>query len=82
MNYTTGQLDTEQREGIRASYITGRHDLETALLRIQNGGFSQLTREQAIAVLTQPITPAQVKQWAGKDVTEEQIAARLAEVTA
>jgi hypothetical protein len=82
MGYTTTQLDTEQREGIRASYITGRFTAEDALVRIQNGGFSQLTREQAVAVLTQPITQEQVKEWAGKDVTEEQITARLAEVTA
>lgn len=80
MSYTASQLETEQREGIRASFITGRFTVEDALIRIQNGGFSQLTREQAIAVLAHPITPAQVKQWSGKDVTEEQIAARLAEV--
>ena len=82
MGYTTTQLDKEQREGIRASFITGRFSADDALLRIQNGGFCQLTHEQAIEILAQPITPQQVKEWSGKDVTEEQITARLAEVSA
>lgn len=79
---TANDFDTEQRLGIRAHYITGRHDLETALTRIQNGGFTQLTREQAAEILRQPITAETVKTFTGRDVTDEQIAARLAEVTA
>jgi predicted glycosyl hydrolase (DUF1957 family) len=82
MKMTAAGLDTEQRLGIRAHYITGRHDLETALLRIQNGGFTQLTREQAVEILTAPITAATVKTFTGRDVIDGQIAARLAEVTA
>lgn len=82
MRMTASELDTEQRPGIRAHYITGRHDLETSLLRIQNGGFSQLTRDQAVEVLSAPITVATVKTLTGRDVTDEHIAARLAEVTA
>lgn len=80
MPYTTESLDTEQRASIRAHYITGHFDHEEALIRIENGGFSPLTREQAIAVLTLPITPNLVWDWTGRHVTEEQIAARLAEV--
>lgn len=56
------------------------HETAIAMKRCRRCRNSQLTREQAIAVLAHPITPAQVKQWSGKDVTEEQIAARLAEV--
>lgn len=82
MSYTASELDTDQRLSIRAHYITGRHGLETALLRIQNGGFTQLTREQAAEILTAPITSKAVKTFTGRAVTDEQVAARLAEVTA
>jgi hypothetical protein len=81
MSYTTTQLDTEQRTSIRAHYVTGHFDREEALTRIQNGGFSQLSREQACEVLALPITPHDVAAWTGRQVTEEQIAARLAEVS-
>lgn len=80
MPHTTESLDTEQRQGIRAHYITGHLNREQALVRIENGGFSQLTREQATAVLSSPITPDLVWDWTGRHVTEEQIADRLAEV--
>lgn len=82
MSYTTTNLDTEQRLSTRAHYATGHFDLEEALIRIQNGGFTQLTREQAAEILTAPITSKAVKTYTGRDVTAEQIATRLAEVTA
>lgn len=81
MESVTNELD----EGVRAHYASGYYDLETALLRIQNGGFVERTREQASAVLSQPISVSLVKELTGKsgeNFTEEQIAVRLAEVSA
>ena len=82
MPHTTTDLDTEQRLSIRAHYITGHFDREEALIRIENGGFSQLTREQAIAVLTLPTSAHDVEAWTGRVFPEDQIAARLAKVNA
>lgn len=82
MPHTMDSLDTEQRIGIRAAYITGHFNREEALIRIQNGGFSQLTRDEAIYVLSQPITPALVRELTGREITAEQIAARLVEAIA
>lgn len=75
-------LMSEIHDNIQSHYITGYYDLDTALARIQNGGMVELPRDRAITILTRPITPYRVKRLAGRDVTEEQIAARLAEVTA
>lgn len=75
-------LDTEQRTSIRAHYVTGNFDREEAHVRIENGGFSQLTREQAVAVLSLPTSPHDVEEWTGRRITEEQIAAWLAKAGA
>lgn len=79
---TAGSLVRELRVSIRAHYCSGWLDLETALSRTQAGGFVTLSREEAAGVLRQPISVEVVKELTGKDITEEQIAARLAEVTA
>lgn len=79
---TMDRLDTEQQTSIRAHYVTGHFAEEEALARIRFGGFFTLDEDRAAEVLAAPITPAVVKEWTGKDVTEEQIAARLAEVSA
>jgi hypothetical protein len=81
---TATELTAEQQLGIRAHYITGHHGLETALLRIQNGGFVSVSRDRAAEILRQPISVETVKALTGRsgqDITEEQIAARLAKVT-
>ncbi len=67
---------------IRAHYVTGQVDLDTALDRIQFGGTTVLNRDVAAEILRQPISAEQVKASAGRDVTAEQIAGRLGEVTA
>lgn len=41
MESVTNELD----EGVRAHYASGFFDLETALLRIQNGGFARRLAE-------------------------------------
>lgn len=80
MHYS--DLMSEIHDNIQSHYITGYYDLDTALARLQNGGMVELPRERAVAILAKPITPYRVKVLAGRDVTAEQITARLAEVTA
>lgn len=80
LSMTTTEFESEQRMGIRAHYASGHFNLEEALIRIQNGGFTQLTREQAAEILATPIRVETVKAFTGRDVTDGQIAARLAEV--
>jgi hypothetical protein len=78
-------LVAELRLGIRAHYCSGWLDLETALTRTQAGGFVLLSRERAAEILRQPISVEVVKELtgeSGQNITEGQIAARLAEVTA
>ncbi len=82
MPTTYGEHMGEMNDSIRSHYITGHFDLETALARTENAGLVTLPRERAVDLLRQPITPYRVKVLTGKDVTEEQIAARLAEVSA
>jgi hypothetical protein len=74
--------DPTFRLGIRAAYITGRYTREDALTRIENNAPVSLSHEEALAILAAPITPELVRGSTGQDVTEEQIAARLAEVGA
>lgn len=78
----TSELTDDINLGIRAHYVTGWFDLDTALDRIQFGGLTVLNRRVAAQILRQPITTEQVKARTGRDVTDEQIAGRLAEVTA
>lgn len=68
--------------GIRAQYVSGNFDRRDALTRIRMGGFTELASSRAEEILAAPITPAVVLAWTAREVTEEQIAARLAEVTA
>jgi hypothetical protein len=75
-------LASEQQLGLRAHYLSGWLDLDTALARIQVGGFETLTRERAAEILSVPLTVEQVKAHTRRDVSEEQITARLAEVKA
>jgi hypothetical protein len=82
MSYTAEGLTSEINEATRAHYASGHHDLDTALIRIQNGGFVSITRDRAAEILRQPISAEAVKGLTGRDVTQEQITLRLAEVTA
>lgn len=45
MSHSVADLTNERNLGIRASYITGHFDRDTALARIQFGGFATLTEE-------------------------------------
>lgn len=75
-------VTNEMNEGVRAHYASGHFDLETALTRIQNGGFVPVSRARAAEILAEPIDARVVMDCTGRDVTDEQIAARMAEVSA
>ena len=64
---------------IRAEYLAGLIDLTTALDRLEANGMYR-HRPWSTALLSRPMSPERVRHFAGADVTEEQIAARLAEV--
>jgi len=80
MSMSAERLTSEINEATRAHYASGHHDLDTALVRIQNGGFVSITRERAAEILRQPISVETVKALTGRDVSTMQIARRLAEV--
>jgi len=66
---------------IRASYLAGILDLETALARLQDNNM-HFSRQWAVNLLSRPMSAERVEHWAGVAVTDGQITARLAEVTA
>lgn len=82
MAMTLAALTAETQRSIQAHFITGHFTLDEALTRIQHGGMTTLTREQAVEVLRSRIMEETVKAYTGRDVTAEEITARLAEVTA
>lgn len=82
MSMSYDDFTGEINDSLRAHYVTGHFDLETTITRTQHGGLVDLTREQAVKLLQQPITPYRVKVLTGKDVTEGLITAKLAEVNA
>lgn len=75
-------LMSEIYDSIRAYYYVGHFGLEEALSRIQNSGTVTLPREQAMEILRESISVDRAQQFTRRDVTEELIAARLAEVHA
>lgn len=80
MPYSIEDLTYQHGLSIRAHYASSHFSLDEALIRLRFGGLYTLTEEQAAAVLRQPISVEQVKDWTGKEITEGQIAARLAEM--
>lgn len=82
MAMTYSDLMSETNDSIRAHYITGHFDLETAIARIQHGGLVDLPRERAVEILGTPMTVCRAQQFVSREITEELIAARMAEVTA
>jgi hypothetical protein len=75
-------LASERELSIRAHYVSGHFNLQEALDRIRMGGFTELATSLAEDILRKPISPTAVRSCTGRNVTEEQIADRLAEVTA
>jgi hypothetical protein len=73
-------LTFQHQRSVRAHYVSGHFTLDEALQRLRVGGWYEINAEQAADVLSRPILAATVRELTGRDVTEEQIAARLAEV--
>lgn len=73
-------LTSRQQLTIRAHYACGLYSLDEALHRLRFDGVYTLTEQQASKVLSRPIPAVTVRELTGRDVTEEQIAARLTEV--
>lgn len=66
---------------IRAQYLAGRIDAGIALAALEASNM-RFHRPWSLALLARPMSPERVFHFAGVEVTEEQITARLAEVPA
>lgn len=82
MDFTfTSDEITDRRISIcRASYLAGEVDTNTAINDLMQEGVQP--RERAVALLARPMSPERVYHYIAQDVTEAQIDAQLAKVTA
>lgn len=63
-------LTAEIVDSVRAHYITGHFDRETAVARIQHAGFEDRTEAEAGALLDTPMSLGLVLVYAGRAVCE------------
>lgn len=78
--FTPAEIGDPTNQGVRAGYLSGRNTLDQSLDELERNGVRP--RERAAALLARPMSPERVLTWAGREVTAEQITARLAEANA